>query len=209
MFERVGQPRGAEAVDLRRGESWPRAAASRRSRRPRTRVSSSANARRPVPRPWPGRRCRARFPCPPGGLPPGARRSAAAGRACRAGCTARRRPWARAACGRRTRAGRRAGSRRARSMAHLAHRLRGVGVEDDRRIGLLGQPGELLDGEDHAGLVVGVHDADQQRVGPQGADELADVEVALAVDFQEGRPRSRCAAGPCRPPARPDARRRW
>ena len=32
---------------------------------------------------------------------------------------------------------------------------------------------------------------DQQRVGPQGADELADVEVAVAVDARERSPRSR------------------
>ena len=74
---------------------------------------------------------------------------------------------------------------------HLADRLRGVGVEDDRRIGLLGEPRELLDGKDHARLVVGVHDRDQQRVGPQGADELADVEIAVAVDAAERSPRSR------------------
>ena len=71
------------------------------------------------------------------------------------------------------------------------------------------EPRELLDGKDHAGLVVGVHDRDQQRVGPQRADELADVEVA-----RRGRPagrsrRSRRARGPCRLRARPDARRRW
>ena len=69
---------------------------------------------------------------------------------------------------------------------HLAHRLRGVAMEDDRRIGFLGQPGELLDGKDDARLVVGVHDAHQQRFGAQGADELADVEIAVAVDVQPG-----------------------
>ena len=69
---------------------------------------------------------------------------------------------------------------------HLADRLRGVAMEDDRGIGFLGQPGELLDGKDDARLVVGVHDAHQQRLGTQGADELADVEIAVAVDVQPG-----------------------
>ncbi len=46
----------------------------------------------------------------------------------------------------------------------LADRLRGVGVEDDRRVGLLGEARQLLDGEDHAGLVVGVHDGREQGV---------------------------------------------
>ena len=50
----------------------------------------------------------------------------------------------------------------------LADRLRGVGVEDDRRIGFLGDSRELLDGEDHARLVVGVHDRHQGRVGVAG-----------------------------------------
>ena len=35
-----------------------------------------------------------------------------------------------------------------RSMGSLAHRLRGIGVKDDRRIGFLRQPRELLDGKD-------------------------------------------------------------
>ena len=42
---------------------------------------------------------------------------------------------------------------------HFADRLRRVGVKDDRGIGFLRQPRELLDRENHAGFVVGVHDA--------------------------------------------------
>ena len=43
---------------------------------------------------------------------------------------------------------------------------------------------KLLDGKDHASLVVGVHDGHQERVGPQGADELAQVEVAAFIDVK-------------------------
>ena len=92
---------------------------------------------------------------------------------------------------------------------HLADRLRGVAMEDDRGIGFLGQPGELLDGKDDARLVVGVHDAHQQRLGAQGADELADIEIAVAVDVQPGDAAAVALRGPCRPPARPGARPTW
>ena len=68
----------------------------------------------------------------------------------------------------------------------LADRLRGVGVKENGRIGLFGQTRKLFDGKDHARLVVGVHDRNQQGLRRQGADELADVEVSLAIDAQEG-----------------------
>jgi hypothetical protein len=67
----------------------------------------------------------------------------------------------------------------------LAHRLGGVGVDDDRGVGLLGDPRQLRDREDDPGLVVGVHHRDQQGVGPQGAHEGALVDPALGVDGDE------------------------
>ncbi len=68
----------------------------------------------------------------------------------------------------------------------LAHRLGRVGVEDDVRVGLLGDPGELFDREDHARLVVRVHDRDEQRIAAQRADKISHVEIPLAIDRQEG-----------------------
>ena len=47
----------------------------------------------------------------------------------------------------------------------LAHRLRGIGMKDDRRIGLFGQARQLGDGKDDSRFVVRVHHGDQQRIG--------------------------------------------
>lgn len=46
----------------------------------------------------------------------------------------------------------------------LADGLGCIGVENDGRIGLFGQPGQLFDGKNDPGLIVGVHDADHERV---------------------------------------------
>ena len=50
--------------------------------------------------------------------------------------------------------------------ADLADRLRGVGVQ--RNLVLVADGGDLPQRLDRADLVVGVHDADQQRIGPDG-----------------------------------------
>ena len=92
---------------------------------------------------------------------------------------------------------------------NLADRLRRVGVKNDGRVGFLRQPREPFDRENHAGFVVGVHDCDQQRVGPQRADELADVQIAVAIDAQESHVVTFPLQVPCRLRRRPDVRRPW
>ncbi len=64
----------------------------------------------------------------------------------------------------------------------LADHLHGVGVEDDSAFGH--HLGDLLDGEDHAGLVVGVHDRDQGRVVVELVLQLVEVELAQLVHAQ-------------------------
>ena len=64
----------------------------------------------------------------------------------------------------------------------LADDLHGVGVEDDAPAG--DHLGDLLDGEDHAGLVVGVHDRDQGGVVVELMLQLVEVEPAEPVDAQ-------------------------
>ena len=91
----------------------------------------------------------------------------------------------------------------------FAYRLGGVGVEDNRRIGFLRDPGELGDGKNHARLIVRVHDADQQGFRPQGPHELVQVQISVAVDSQERHRHSRYVPDPCRLPAPPGARRSW
>ena len=69
----------------------------------------------------------------------------------------------------------------------LSGGLGGVGVEEDGGIGGLHDAGEVGDGKDDAGLVVGVHDADKERLaGAQGADEGGAVEFAGGEDGDVG-----------------------
>ena len=69
----------------------------------------------------------------------------------------------------------------------LSGDLGGVGVEEDGRGGLLDNAGEVGDGEDDAGLVVGEHDGDEEGfVGADGADEGRDVEGAGGEDRDVG-----------------------
>ena len=122
----------------------------------------------PVPRPWPGPRCRARSRFRRGG---GAR-----------GC----RPPAAIRCGvpRRTNIApmplgpcilwalmeQRWHPKRRTSKRDLARALHGVDVEEDAGFG--GDLADLFDGLQDAGLVVGQHDADQARLGPDGAANI-------------------------------------
>ena len=66
----------------------------------------------------------------------------------------------------------------------LAHGLDRVGVEQ-HALGLA-QGGDLRDGENDAGFVVGVHDRDDGRVLADGAGQLVKVQVALVVNAEIG-----------------------
>ena len=52
----------------------------------------------------------------------------------------------------------------------------------DLRVGFLGYASQFRHGKNHACFVVGVHHGDQQRIGPQGSDELTEVQIAVLVD---------------------------
>ena len=56
-----------------------------------------------------------------------------------------------------------------RSSGKLGGRLDGVGVEEGGGVVVLGDAGELAEGLDGAGLVVGEHDGDQAGVGRRAA----------------------------------------
>jgi hypothetical protein len=62
---------------------------------------------------------------------------------------------------------------------HLAHGLDRVGVE--QHAPGLAQGGDLRDGEDGAGLVVGVHDGDKSRILADGPGQLVQVEAPPVV----------------------------
>src|SRR5215471_8361937 len=71
---------------------------------------------------------------------------------------------------------------------NLADRLSGVGVEQDAV--LVGNSGTLRNRLDRADLVVGVHDADDDRAGRESVLKAAGVDPACAVNGQVGHLRA-------------------
>ena len=93
--------------------------------------------------------------------------------ACPCGRRARRRPWGRAACGRRGESRSIAAFRRGSSGSCRPPARRRCGR---RCPGLVTISRDLLDGEDHAGLVVGPHDADEGGVVVELVLQLVEVD---------------------------------
>ena len=65
----------------------------------------------------------------------------------------------------------------------LAHALGRIGVERHSRFP--GQGADFPDGLDSAGLVVGMHHADQDGIGPEGSTHLIRVHPAGSVHRQD------------------------
>ena len=163
----------------------------------------------------------------PAGGAPATRRAAGPGCGCRAGRRGRRPPSDPRTCGPRSRGGRRPSA--AGSMSSQRRRLDRVHVEQDPPA-RADPPGDLGDRLDRADLVVGQHQADQDRLVGERGLELVGVDPAVPVDRAPRRSRSRTsrgsagrgprrgarsarsrsgARGPCRPRPHPSGRGCW
>ena len=75
---------------------------------------------------------------------------------------------------------------RARTKRDLEKALHGVGVEQGVRADAVRQPRHALNGHDRAGFVVHHHDADEDRVRPEGCLQSLEAHAALRVRLQIG-----------------------
>ena len=71
---------------------------------------------------------------------------------------------------------------------HFAGRLHSVGVKPD--VGLGGDPPNLLDQLNHAGLIVGHHDRDQARIRTQRGAHIVGIHPATTVNGKIGHSRA-------------------
>ena len=75
---------------------------------------------------------------------------------------------------------------RARTKRDLEKALHGVGVEQRVRADAVRQPRHALNGHDRAGFVVHHHDADEDRIRPEGCLQSLEAHAALRVRLQIG-----------------------
>ena len=75
---------------------------------------------------------------------------------------------------------------RARPERDLEKALHGVRVEQGVRADAVRQPRHALNGHDRAGFVVHHHDADKDRIRPEGCLQSLEAHAALRVRLQIG-----------------------
>src|ERR1044072_2981743 len=78
----------------------------------------------------------------------------------------------------------------------LADRLRRISVKEDTAVA--GDTAAFPDRLDRAHLVVGIHDADEERVRRNGAAEVVRVDAAEAIDSKIRHPRAETLEKPAR-----------